>query len=287
MTGAKIVAIANQKGGVGKTTTTMNLGAAIAKAGKRVLLIDCDPQANLTSYLGVTPGTAPYEGLSTVDEVFLAKRPLDDSSRTRFIATTRSGVDLVASDQNLTGIEYYLFSRTDKELVLSHFLNGLRSRYDYILIDTPPSLSLLTLNALCASDRVLVPVQPEFFGLEGIVKIRAAIEMVRERWNAGIAIVGVLPTQVSERRKLTTEVLDALKAELGPLLFDTQIHDNAAVTESSGQGTSVIEYRKSSRGAEEYTEAAMELMLRLSRGDEADADVPPPPADPVIEGQNA
>ena len=262
---ATIITVANQKGGVGKTTTTMNLGVALAKSGQRVLLIDGDPQGNLTSYLGVTPGEPPFESLHTLDEVYLAKRPMDEAGRRRFITPTASGVDLIACDKALAGVEYYLFSRADREMVLARFCEALSSSYDFIFIDTPPSLNLLTLNALCASDRVLIPVQPEFFSLEGIVKIRESIEDVKARWNSKLSIVGVLPTQVSHRRKLTQQVIDTLKAELGPILFEASIHDNSAVTESSGHARSVIDYDRSSRGAKDYLEAAKELLQRCSR----------------------
>jgi chromosome partitioning protein len=260
---AKIITIANQKGGVGKTTTTMNLGAALARQGKRVLLIDSDPQANLSSYTGVTPGVEPFESLHTLDEVYLSKRPLDPDYIQGFIAKTQSGADLIPADGALSGVEYYLFSRSDRETVLTRFLTPLRERYDVILIDTPPSLSLLTINALCASDHVLIPVQPEFFSLEGIVKIREAIEGVRSRWNDRLSVLGVLPTQVSQRRKLTQEVLGALQDELGSLLFESMIHDNAAVTESSGHAISVLEYDQRSRGAQDYVAAASELVSKL------------------------
>lgn len=258
-----VITIANQKGGVGKTTTTMNLGAALRKAGRNVLLIDSDPQANLTSYLGVCPGEGEHESLKTLDELYLAKRVVSGSMKSEFIAQTPSGVDLIAGDGALSGVEYYLFSRPDKETILAQFLSGVRQDYDFILIDTPPSLSLLTLNALVASDSVLVPVQTEFFSLEGIVKIREAIEMIRARWNARLDILGVLANQVTARRKLTTEVIEALKAELGSRFFETMIHDNAAVTESTGHAQSVIEYDRSSRGAEDYLAAAQELLGRL------------------------
>lgn len=258
----KTITIANQKGGVGKTTSTMNLGVALAQQGYRVLLVDGDPQSNLTSYLGVTPGEGEFENLHTLDEIYLAKRALDRDSHALFIAKTSAGVDLIASDRMLSGVEYYLFSRNDRESILSGFFASLQGIYDFILIDTPPSLNLLTLNSLCASDHVLIPVQPEFFSLEGIVKIRAEIEKIRVRWNEKLSIVGVLPTQVSYRRKLTAEVLETLKAELGALVFESVIHDNAAVTESSGHAQSVIAYDRSSRGAKDYVAAAKELLKR-------------------------
>ncbi|MCM2276770.1 MAG: ParA family protein [Oligoflexia bacterium] len=260
----KIITIANQKGGVGKTTATMNLGVALQRRGYRVLLVDGDPQANLTSYLGVTPGEAPFENLRTLDEIYLSKRPIDGELRRQFIAVSGSGVSLIASDRALSGVEHYLFSRPDRELVLSRFLAGIRDEFDYVFLDTPPSLNLLTVNALCAADAVLVPVQPEFFSLEGIVKIRQSIEEIRSRWNPRLSILGVLPNQVSHRRKLSREVLDTLRAELGDALFATAIHDNAAVAESSGHAESVLDYDRASRGARDFTEAAEELIRRTT-----------------------
>ena len=257
---AIIITVANQKGGVGKTTSVMNLGVAFHQCGKKVLLIDSDPQANLTSYLGVQP-------TRTLDEIYLSKRPMNSEPlevKKQWICPTHSGVDLIASDRGLSGVEYYLFSRSDKEMVLKGFLECFRDAYDFILIDTPPSLNLLTLNALCASDRVLIPVQPEFFSLEGIVKIRETIGEVKARWNPSLAILGILATQVSSRRKLTDEILSTLRAELGSDLLKAMIRDSAAVTESSGHAKSVLEYQRSSNGAQDYIEAAAELIKRCA-----------------------
>ena len=262
---AIIITVANQKGGVGKTTTTMNLGVALAKSGKRVLLVDGDPQANLTSYLGVTPGIAPFESLHTLDEIYLAKRPVKADGKSLYITKTPAGVDLIASDKALAGVEYYLFTKADRESVLARFFALIYEDYDFVIIDTPPSLNLLTLNALVASDHVLIPVQPEFFSLEGIVKIRESIEEVRTRWNPKLTIIGVLPTQVTHRRKLTQEVIKTLQEELGEILFKAGIHDAAAVAESSGHAQSVIEYDRSSRGAQDYLTAAEELLERCEQ----------------------
>lgn len=259
-----VITVANQKGGVGKTTTVMNLGVALAKRGKRVLLIDSDPQANLTSYLGIAPGTPPHENVHTLDEIYLAKRVLDAPALKEFLFKTSAGVDLIACDGHLTGIEHYLYPRSDKEQALARVIAGIRSQYDFIFVDTPPNLGLLTLNALCASTHVLIPVQPEFFGLEGIVKLRRALDDVRARWNPELELVGVLVTQVAQRRKLTQEVIDALKQEMGDRLFETRIAENAAVTESTGHAKSVLDYARASRGAKDYEAAAEELLLRLS-----------------------
>lgn len=258
----KILTIANQKGGVGKTTTVMNFGVALAKE-YRVLLIDSDPQANLTSYLGVTPYESPYESVHTLDELYLSKRPLNPRPESAMVVSTPAGPDLIPADSGLTGIEYYLFSRSDKETVLAQFLTEAKEFYDYILIDTPPNLNLLTLNALTSSDYVVVPVQPEFFSLEGIVKIREAVGNIAERWNPRLKILGVLPTQVNLRRKLTQEALKTLRKEMTNALFESFIHDNAAVAESSGHAQSVIEYQRSSRGAQDYLSATREMIHRI------------------------
>ncbi|CAM6055006.1 unnamed protein product [Sphagnum tenellum] len=240
----------------------MNLGAALAKSGKRVLLVDGDPQGNLTSYLGVTPGEPPFENLHTLDEIYLSKRPMNDEGIHLFITTTPTGVDLIPSDKALSGVEYYLFTRSDRERVLFRFFALIQHNYDYIFIDTPPSLNLLTINALCASNHVLIPVQPEFFSLEGIVKIRAAIDDIKVRWNPHLSIIGVLPTQISNRRKLTLEVLGTLKTELGAILFDSAIHDNVSIAESSGHALSVLDYDAQSKGSQDYLAAASELQAR-------------------------
>lgn len=261
--GAKVITIANQKGGVGKTTLTMNIGSALALQHQRVLLIDSDPQANLTSYLGVTPGEAPYENLRTLDEIYLSKRPMDAAFREMCIAHAPSGIHLLPADRGLSGVEHYLFSRSDRETILCRFLRPLLDHYDFVLIDTPPSLNLLTLNALCASDSVLIPVQPEFFSLEGIVKIRDAMEDVRSRWNSKLKIEGIIANQVTQRRKLTEEVLSALRSEFRDLFFDSMIHDNAPIAESSGHAQSVMQYDRTSRGAKDFAEVARELLRHI------------------------
>lgn len=230
----------------------MNLGAAFLRRGMRVLLIDSDPQANLTSYLGARPER-------TLEEVYLSKsRSLDPRD---FIVKTASGPHLIGSDKSLAGVEYYLFSRTEKELVLRKFLAPIQDEYDVALIDTPPSLSLLTMNALSASQGFLIPVQPEFFSLEGIVKIRELSEEIRARWNPELELAGILPTQVNSRRKLTQEILSLLSKEFGDKLLAHSIRENTAVTESSGHGQSVLDYDPSSNGAQDY-EAASQLLAR-------------------------
>lgn len=242
---AKIYCIANQKGGVGKTTTAMNLGCGLAQKNKRVLLVDSDPQANLTNYLGVNPE-------NTLDELYLYKKEITKSYLKSFIHPTKSGVSLIAGDSGLSGVDYYLFSRQNREMILSKILQKVADDFDYILIDTPPSLGLLTINALVASRGILIPVQPEFFSLEGIVKIREAIADIRKQFNPKLEIRGILVTQANVRRRLTTEVIKSLEAEFEDKVFRAMIHENSAVSESSGHARSVIEYAPKSRGADDY-----------------------------------
>ncbi len=252
----KILTIANQKGGVGKTTTVMNLGAALARSGHRVLLVDSDPQANLTSYLGVEPRR-------TLDELYLAKKPPTEAELKEFVHAVSDLLSVIPGDGALNGVEYYLFSRPHRESLLASFLEPLRKEFDFILIDTPPSVNLMTLNALVACDGVIIPVQPEFFSLEGIVKIRETLADVRARWNPRAKILGIVATQVNARRKLTAEVIGALEKEFENIVFDSRIHENTSVAESAGQGVSVLEYALVSKGAADYTALSEEVLSRL------------------------
>ncbi len=258
MKDARILAIANQKGGVGKTTTTMNLGHALARQGHQVLLIDSDPQGNLTRYLGARP-----KGF--LDELYLSRKKPSRETLTPLLHRCTENLHLIGCDSNLAGVEYYLFSREERERVLSGWIDTLREEFDYILIDTPPSLNLLTLNALVAAHEVLVPAQPEFFSLEGLAKLRATIEGVRGRWNPTLRIGGIVVTQAQQRRKLYGEVLESLKAEFGDVIFATRIRENAAITESSGHARAVFDYAPKSIGAEDYLALAQEFLTREAR----------------------
>jgi chromosome partitioning protein len=253
----KIITVANQKGGVGKTTTVMNLGSALARSGQRVLLVDSDPQANLTSYLGVSPRR-------TLDELYLLKKTPTPETIRDFVHAVSDRLSVIPGDRALSGVEYYLFSRSERESLLASFLAPLREEFDTILIDTPPSVNLITLNALVACDGVIVPVQPEFFSLEGIVKIRETIADVRARWNPQVSILGIVVTQVNSRRKLTSEVLRALETEFEDILFASHIHENTAVAESAGHSRSVLDYAPNSIGAQDYLALSREVLSRLN-----------------------
>ena len=254
----QILSIANQKGGVGKTTTTMNVGAALAKLGARVLLVDNDPQANLTRYLGVD------EPARTIDELYLSKRPLSQATLQEWLQPTDEGVSLIAGDRSLSGVEYALMTRPDRERILGRALQTLENQFDYILIDNAPSLNLLTLNAFVASHSILIPVHLEFFSLEGIVKIKETLEDIQSRYNPNLKILGVLPSQVRARRKLSSEVKQLLLEHLGTAVFQSEISDQAAIAESSGHGRSMFRYKSRSSGAREYLALAQEIQERTA-----------------------
>lgn len=260
MRATRIISIANQKGGVGKTTTCVNLAAALVEQGKKVLLLDNDPQANLTSYL---EGSASQSTKSTMDELYLSKRPpsLDDV-KARFLRSYQVMFDYIAADKELAGVEYYLYARSDREKILSNNLAWARGEYDFIIIDNPPSINLLTLNALTAASEVLIPVQTEFFSLEGIVKMQESIKLVRERWNPLLKIAGILPTQVDGRKKLATEVLALLSQHFPQEMLVTKIRDNSKLAESSGHGKTILKYAPTSPGADDYRSLADEVLTR-------------------------
>ncbi len=259
----RIIAVANQKGGVGKTTTCVNLAAALVEQGKRVLLVDNDPQANLTSYLTKQKtGQPPAAGKSlTIDALYLMRRAPDrDQAETDFVNAYSAGFYYIAADSELSAVESYLYAKSERETVLKNNLKWADGVYDFIFIDNPPSVNLLTLNALVAAHEVLIPLQTEFFSLEGIGKIKETISLVKQRWNPTLSICGLLPTQVDNRKRLTQEVLDALNTRFPHETFKTKIRDNSKLTESSGHGTIIFAYAPNSAGAEDYRALADEVL---------------------------
>jgi chromosome partitioning protein len=255
---ARIVAITNQKGGVGKTTTTINLAASLALADRRVLLVDVDPQGNLTSGVG-QKGKATAAG--TIYDALISDEPSSDLRP--FVVPT--GVDrmlLVPADRNLTGAEIELVTLTRREERLRTLLQPMREQFDYIFIDCPPSLGLLTLNALVAADAVLIPLHCEYFALEGLADLVGTIRRVRAALNPALDIEGVLLTMFDERTNLGQQVANDVRQFFKEKVFRTVIPRNVRLGEAPSHGMPVILYDVKSRGAEAYLALAREVLER-------------------------
>ncbi len=254
---AHSVAVANQKGGVGKTTTAINLATCLAMAERRVLLVDMDPQSNLTSGVGLKGHAAPA---GTIYEALTAD---DHADPLRFVVETRvHGLSLVPADRNLTGAEIDLVALSARERRLRMFLDPLRDRFHYIVIDTPPSLGLLTLNALVAADAVLIPLTCEYFALEGLADLVATLRRVRATLNPALDIHGVLLTMYDERTNLGQQVARDIRAFFRERVYSTVIPRNIRLGEAPSHGMPVILYDVKSRGAEAYLALAREVLAR-------------------------
>jgi len=251
---SKIISIANQKGGVGKTTTAINLAAGLAYEGKRVLLVDADPQANASSGLGIEIRdleNTVYECL--IDGIDPHKAIVD---------TSINNLKLLPSHIDLVGAEIEMRDIDKREERMKSFLHPLRDEYDYILIDCSPSLGLITINALTASDSIIIPVQCEFFALEGIAKLLNTIKIIKSNLNPGLQIEGFLLTMYDNRLRLSNQVYEEVKRHFGALVFNTIIYRNVRLSEAPSHGLSVIDYDPHSKGAKSYKNLAKELILR-------------------------
>ena len=251
---ASVIAVTNQKGGVGKTTTAINLGAALAQMGKKVLLADADPQGNTTSGLGIEKNKL---------EKCIYDVLVDDADPSDVIvATGQSGLFVLPATLRLAGAEIELVSAIAREQRLKKAFAAVSGDYDYIFIDCPPSLGLLTVNALTAADKVLVPIQCEYYALEGLSQLTKVIEMVRSHLNPNLAVGGVLLTLFDSRLNLSVQVAEDIKKHFGKLVFETSIPRNVKLAEAPSFGQSALEYDPTSKGSYAYIELAKEVVDR-------------------------
>lgn len=249
---SRTIAIANQKGGVGKTTTSVNLSACLAKLGKKVLLIDTDPQGNATSGVGINKGD--------VDQCIYNILIDDVDVKDVILQTDIDHLDVIPATISLAGAEIELVSTISREVRMKHALQPLEDKYDYIIIDCPPSLGLLTLNALTASDAIIIPVQCEYYALEGLSQLLSTIQLVQKHLNKELVIDGVLLTMFDARTNLGIQVIEQVKKYFQDHVYKTIIPRNVRLSEAPSHGEPIIVYDARSRGAEVYTELAKEVV---------------------------
>ncbi|MBU9694532.1 AAA family ATPase [Limosilactobacillus portuensis] len=249
-----VIALANQKGGVGKTTTSVNLGACLADAGKKVLLIDLDPQGNATSGLGIDK--------KDIDESVYDVLINDVDLKKVILHSSHQGLDIVPTTIALSGAEVELTNLMARETRLKDAFGDVKDEYDYILIDCPPSLGLLTINAFTACDSILIPVQSEYYALEGLSQLLNTIKLVRKHFNSALKIEGVLLTMYDKRTNLGQQVNAEVKKYFGDQVYETIIPRNVRLSEAPSHGQAIVDYDKRSTGAKVYQQLAKEVLAR-------------------------
>ena len=259
MSQCEIIAIANQKGGVGKTTTTFNLGAALASQGKRVLLIDADPQGNLTTYMGWTEDELSVTLNDLLINTLNDRKNYFDSC----IKHHSENLDLIPSDIQLSSIEMTLVGAMSREYTMRNSIKELKEKYDYILIDTQPALGMLTINALASADKVIIPLQPQYLAAKGMTQLLSTIIKIRQQINPNIKIDGIVLTIVDKRTNLTKDIYNQLQENYGSAIkiYDTQVPRAIKVAESTAHGKSIFTYDKNSKVAEAYSSLAKEVLI--------------------------
>ena len=252
----KVIAIANQKGGVGKTTTSINLGGCLGALEYKTLLIDADPQANSTSGTGFDP-----KGIRNIYDCFVN----DIHPKELILTTENPNLDILPSHIDLVGAELEMINLPKREYLLKSLIDKIKDDYDFILIDCSPSLGLITVNALVASDSIIIPVQCEYFALEGLSKLLNTIKIVQARLNPELEIEGMLLTMYDTRLRLANQVVEEVKTHFQELVFDTIIHRNTTISEASSHGNTIIMYDASSKGAVNYLNFAREILQKNNK----------------------